>query len=78
MTDRYEVKFPVKSRDGKTYWSRCGVAFPSKDGNGFNILLDCVPVPVETGPIKLGMWPAEPKEKRREEPAGDLDDPIPF
>ncbi len=79
MSNRYEVKFPVKSRDGKTYWNRCGVAFKDKDGDGFTIILESIPVPIEAGPIKIKMWPPQDKAaKGGETVRGDLNDEIPF
>ena len=45
MADRYELKTPRKGRDGKTYWNRVGVAFPKKNGDGFNLQLEALPVP---------------------------------
>ena len=33
-----------ESQDGKSYFNRVGAAFAHKDGEGFNIVLDAVPV----------------------------------
>ena len=41
------VAFHVKNvdRDGteKSFWTRIGVAFPHKDGKGYNVTLDLLP-----------------------------------
>ena len=31
-------------REGKGFWTRIGSAWPHKDGNGFNIQIDMVPL----------------------------------
>ncbi len=31
-------------QDGKSFFNRVGSAFPHKDGEGFNVILDAVPV----------------------------------
>lgn len=33
-----------ESEDGKAFFNRVGSAFAHKDGNGFNVVLDSVPV----------------------------------
>ena len=39
-----DVCTPREDKDGKTHWTRCGVAWPSKTGPGWNIVLDALPV----------------------------------
>ena len=34
MADRLDAICGIKSRNGKTYWTKVGVAFPSRQGNG--------------------------------------------
>ena len=43
MTTRFDVTSPRK-RGEKTYWARIGSAWPAKDGNGFNVELDALPL----------------------------------
>lgn len=33
-----------RESNGKTYWTRIGVAFPAKNGEGWDIMLDALPV----------------------------------
>jgi hypothetical protein len=46
--DRYDVLVVEKYEDGagteKSNWTRVGVAFPHKDGNGLNVELRAIPV----------------------------------
>jgi hypothetical protein len=48
VTDRYDVLVVENYEDGagaeKTNWTRVGVAFPHKDGNGLNVELRAIPV----------------------------------
>jgi hypothetical protein len=50
----------ARESNGKTYWTRIGVAFQSKDGTGWNVLLDAMPAPVD-GQFKITLMP--PREK---------------
>jgi hypothetical protein len=93
--ERMDIIAAVRSRDGsKSYWTRVGVAFPSK-GGGWSLFLDYVPTARnDEGRMQLLM--VEPGEKdssrggggggggrgapRRDEPPSrdSLDDDIPF
>jgi len=63
--DRYDVLVVEKYEDGagteKSNWTRVGVAFAHKDGNGLNVELRAVPV---SG--KLVIRRHEPKAKGNE------------
>jgi hypothetical protein len=50
----------ARESNGKTYWTRVGVAFQSKDGTGWNVLLDAMPAS-QDGQYKITLMP--PKEK---------------
>lgn len=54
------IAYHIKEVEGgreNGYWTRVGVAFPHKDGKGFNVLLDLLP---PDGKIVLREF--EPKE----------------
>ena len=39
------IAYQVSERDdGKAFFNRCGSAFKHKDGQGFNVVLDAMPV----------------------------------
>jgi hypothetical protein len=38
------IAYQVRDGNEKGYWTRIGVAWPHKDGKGFNIQLECVPL----------------------------------
>ncbi len=37
----------AREKDGKTYWTRLGVAFPAKQGPGYTLYLDSIPASVD-------------------------------
>ena len=52
------VAYSIRQREGKdSKWTEIGVAFPHKDGKGFDILFDVVPL---NGKITIRV----PSEKR--------------
>ena len=83
-------KTPSEGKDGKTYWRTVGRAFKNKAG-GLNVLLDVIPLPVQSdyGPqIQFSIFEQEERQEQAPAPAiasaqGDagrvpLDDEIPF
>lgn len=41
--ERLDV-FVTKEVNGKTFWTKIGAAFPHRDGTGFNVQLDALPI----------------------------------
>lgn len=94
MADYYEVNSVREDRNGKKRWTRLGVAFPHKQGDGFNITLSAIPAP-EDGEFKFVMTRPRERDDRQggyegrsesaRQPSGriqsrndDLDDHVPF
>lgn len=85
MTTRYDACTARKDKNGKTYWTKIGAAFPAKDDKeGFNIVLDALPMPNAEGQAWISLFVPKPK-KDRQSPAeqstaasNDMDDEIPF
>lgn len=93
MTTRYNLTSPRKRGD-KTYWQPVGSAFPSKNGDGWQLIFDALPLPDADGRVMVLMSP--PREDgqssqartadRAQRPTGgapaggrgDMDDEIPF
>lgn len=61
MADRLDAICGIKSRNGKTYWTKVGVAFPSRQGNGYSLFLDYIPV-TRNEDGKIAILLAEPRE----------------
>lgn len=53
----------TKNKDGKSFWTKIGVAFVNRDGS-LNVKLDCVPV----GETELQIRDYEPFEDRPDRP----------
>lgn len=65
-------------KTNKTYWSRIGVAFPARSGDGWDVQLDALPV---YG--KMILRTPKPREGRPVADSGratgaDLDDEVPW
>lgn len=67
----------ARESNGKTYWTKVGVAFASKDGKGWNVLLDAMPAPVD-GQFKITLKPPMPKNNAPAFEQGGADDETPF
>ena len=74
--ERLEAKTPVE-RDGKTYWTKCGVAFPTRDG-GYSIQLDAVPVNGKLVLMKPREYDDAPQATRGGGKPAPADDDMPF
>lgn len=59
MTTRYDVSSPRAGKDGKTFWHRIGTAFPAKDGDGMNVVLESLPLPDKDGRVSFVIRPAK-------------------
>jgi hypothetical protein len=85
MATRYDAVTTRTDRDGKKRYTRIGAAFPSKEGDGFNIVLDALPMPNAEGQAWISLW--VPKERDDRQPRSaprsngrrdDMDSDIPF
>ncbi len=54
----------VRESNGKSYWTKIGVAFPAKEGAGFTVLLDAMPAPVEGQFKVLLREPLPPRDQQ--------------
>ena len=87
MAERYDLKVVRKGRDGKSYRSKIGSAWPWKSGkDGFNLTFDALPMAQmrDDGTLSCDVMMAEPykddsqQPRRNPEPHAPLDDDIPF
>ncbi len=51
----------VREKDGKSYFTKIGAAFPNRDGKGFTVLLDAVPASNE-GQYKIMLREPIPRD----------------
>lgn len=85
MTQRLDA-LSVRESNGKSYFTKIGAAFPNKDGQGYSILLDAIPAPVD-GQFKIMLREPLPRDGDRPAPRqqqatsggfDDLDDDLAF
>jgi hypothetical protein len=68
-------------QDGKKRYHKIGVMFPNRDGNGFSIKLDSLPLTNEKGELWLSAYEPRPKDSAPKSQGGqiiDLNDEVPF
>jgi hypothetical protein len=85
MTTRYDIVSGRPGKDGKTSWVRIGVMFPAREGSGFSIKLDALPLPNDKGEVWLNCWEPKPRENPSVHGGAhggslkdQLDDDVPF
>jgi hypothetical protein len=73
----------VRESNGKSCFTKIGAAFPSRNGNGYSILLDAMPAPTD-GQFKILLMEPKPRESAMteiqrggQEIERQLDDEIP-
>lgn len=84
-------KYTNSDGEEKSAWTRIGIAFPHKNGEGFNIQLDAIPAPSASkdGGMKFEIVLRPPMEKdgerkggkyptRSTEPPAPSDDDLPW
>jgi hypothetical protein len=77
MTERLDA-LAVRESNGKSYFTKIGVAFPAKSGNGYSVLLDAIPASVD-GQFKILLMEPKPREDRPRQSASQYDgEPAPF
>lgn len=82
---RFDIVSPRPKKDGGTYWLKIGQMFPAKDGEGYSIKLDAIPLPNEKGEVWIKAFVPREQTQPRQQAGGaarnhraDLDDSIPF
>lgn len=78
MTDRYDAVISRKDKNGKTRYTKIGAAFPAKNGDGFNIVLDALPMPNAEGQAWISLFVPKPKNDPISSGRDDMNDEIPF
>jgi len=64
MARRFDILSPRKSRDGKTYFTKIGVAFENKNG-GYSLSFEALPIAslTDDGGIETRALMMEPRER---------------
>lgn len=62
--ERLDALSVRENNEGKSFFTRIGVAFPNKDGKGYSVLLDAMPAPTD-GQFKIMLREPLPKDDNR-------------
>lgn len=75
----YNICVARPGKDGKTYWSRIGTAWPDDKG-GFNLQFEALPIPSysEKYGLRVEAKIFPPREDEGARHGGGMDDDIPF
>ena len=63
MTTRYDLVQPTQGKDGNTYWTNIGSAFPNKNGEGFSLIFTALPMPGPDG-CRIQMRVPKPRDDK--------------
>lgn len=63
---RYDLCTGREDRDGKTRWTKIGVMFPAKSGEGFAIKLEALPLPNKDGEVWVKAFVPREREEGQE------------
>jgi len=87
MAERYDIVSPRKDKNGKTRWTKVGVAFPARQGDSFNLILEAYPLPDENGEVRANLFPPRDnqggdraRQQPQQQPSDNdgMDDEIPW
>lgn len=90
MTTRYDLLTVRSDKDGKARYTKIGAMFPSKQGEGFTLKFDALPLPNDKGEVWVSAFVPRPRDDEQSAPAprqspmarqgsaASLDDDIPF
>jgi hypothetical protein len=69
MSDRYDL-LTAREKDGRSYFTKIGVMFPNRNGDGFTCFFEALPIPGPDG-CKVIVKKADPKQggQRQTQPA---------
>ena len=56
MANRYDLVTSRKDREGKTRYTKIGVMFPAKEGDGFSMKLEALPLPNDKGEVWISAF----------------------
>lgn len=60
MANRLEALVVKENREGKAFFTKIGIAWPFKEGEGYNLILDALPTANKEGETKITLKPPLP------------------
>lgn len=66
MPQRYDLLIVREDENKKSWWTKIGVAFENRNGDGYQLLFEALPIAGKDGQVKVIMkQPSEREESRR-------------
>lgn len=78
MADRFDVCAPRPKKDGGTFWIKVGTAFKSRNGDGYNVVFDALPLPDKEGRVSVSLFPPKDRQQPANGGGDDLNDQVPW
>lgn len=77
MAQRYDLVTAREGKDGKSFFTRIGVAFENRDGKGFSLSFEALPLPSidRDGRLQTRVLMMVPRERDDRAPARGSDRP---
>lgn len=66
MSIRLDALAVREDKNGKSWFTKLGAAFPNKDGKGYTLMLDAMPAPTD-GQFKIMLREPLPKDGERQQ-----------
>lgn len=76
MSQRYDL-LVVREKDGRSYFTKIGVMFPNRSGEGFTCFFEALPLPGPEG-CKVIVKPADSNDSQRQQSQSRQGEPVPF
>jgi hypothetical protein len=76
MSQRYDL-LVAREKDGRSYFTKIGVMFPNRSGEGFTCFFEALPLPGPEG-CKVIVKPADSNGSQRQQSQSRQGEPVPF
>jgi hypothetical protein len=76
MSQRYDL-LVAREKDGRSYFTKIGVMFPNRSGEGFTCFFEALPLPGPEG-CKVIVKPADSNDSQRQQSQSRQGEPVPF
>lgn len=80
MADRYDLVAPRKGRDGRSFFTKVGVMFANRNGDGFSLSFEALPLTAlnDKGELECRVMAMVPRDNDRAAPSRSSAKPAPF
>lgn len=65
MAQRYDLLVVREDEKGKSWWTKIGAGFENRNGDGYQLLFEALPIPGNDGQVKVIMKQPTERENNR-------------